>query len=664
MQSDEITSSTDVQAISPDLQNEFTSLYSDLQVYFDEEAPSTSQAQIIPPSEDNPMEVTTDTLDQPESNNMVIENPNQKKRGSRLYKNSKREANKKLRMKGMPYKAYKKHDTQDASSKKKWKLVDRPARKYKSFCRQHPSEKDKTKLCSTFTDEECLRIRNSYTKCADLGARKTLLLSMIKVTDCKRTKESTRNEEIGNKNRRTKTVKYYLKKDSVSIQVCKLMFASAFGITEDELRGVVDKAPIDKLLPDLDIKPRSRGGGRRAEDKQDDDTLMLESFFEHIPKLPSHYCRKKTKKLYLNESFKTKIQLYTAYKQYCEEKNHSPFSSSKFFTYFEQQNMSIFTPKKDRCTRCYEYETGNSEWTEEDFHNHLKYKDEALQEKENDKKNTSDTTMVVTTDCEAVLSSPMNNSNKMYFRTKLNIHNQSYFDLKSHEGHCYLWNESDGGLDDSNFTSVHIMHLKEALANKENVDKLIIYADNCSPQNKNATLSSALLKLAVENQVEITQKFLAVGHTHMECDSMHMKIEQKLKKAKINIPSDYEDIITTARQKPSAYKVKTLNWKDFLDFEATSSIKSIRPGKKVGDECVKDLSKIRYTTDGKIYLKTPKMDDWMDNPQRGYQVSKENPTNLYTEPKKISRKKFQDLMELKTTINQIYWTYYEELPHH
>jgi hypothetical protein len=68
---------------------------------------------------------------------------------------------------------------------------------------------------------------------------------------------------------------------------------------------------------------------------------------------------------------------------------------------------------------------------------------------------------------------------------------------------------------------------------------IILYSDGCSYQNRNVNLSNALAAFAVENSIEIQQKFLVVGHTQMECDSVHAKIENKCRNKEIYIPYDY-----------------------------------------------------------------------------------------------------------------------------
>lgn len=45
---------------------------------------------------------------------------------------------------------------------------------------------------------------------------------------------------------------------------------------------------------------------------------------------------------------------------------------------------------------------------------------------------------------------------------------------------------------------------------------ITIYTDGCTNQNRNQFVSNALLHFAVQNQVEVTQKYLVQGHTRME----------------------------------------------------------------------------------------------------------------------------------------------------
>ena len=90
---------------------------------------------------------------------------------------------------------------------------------------------------------------------------------------------------------------------------------------------------------------------------------------------------------------------------------------------------------------------------------------------------------------------------------------------------------------------------------------------------------------------------MEVGHTHMEVDSIHSAIEHQIKKRNINIPLDYIDVVKSARLKPRPYKVKNddlLDYHFFKNYEKSSTVRNIRPGRMVGDPCVTDIHQIRY----------------------------------------------------------------------
>ena len=62
-------------------------------------------------------------------------------------------------------------------------------------------------------------------------------------------------------------------------------------------------------------------------------------------------------------------------------------------------------------------------------------------------------------------------------------------------------------------------------------------------------ISRALANLAYEHGITIYHKYLEVGHTHMDCDSVHWNIERAKKNTMlINLPKDYIEIIENARK--------------------------------------------------------------------------------------------------------------------
>ncbi|CAG4934391.1 unnamed protein product [Parnassius apollo] len=116
--------------------------------------------------------------------------------------------------------------------------------------------------------------------------------------------------------------------------------------------------------------------------------------------------------------------------------------------------------------------------------------------------------------------------------------------MKNKETVYYIWHEGNGGLESDVFATNLSKHLKHDI-DKFKPTKIIPWNDGCGYQNRCLTLANALLNLAIENNVIIEQKYLEVGQTPMEVDSIHSVIKNKLRgrKRDIFVPPDYVSII-------------------------------------------------------------------------------------------------------------------------
>lgn len=366
--------------------------------------------------------------------------------------------------------------------------------------------------------------------------------------------------------------------------------------------------------------------------------------------------------MYLEPTFKTKAGVYSLYKEnWCAEQQINPLSSATFSNVFEDLNLGLFKTKKDECDICVGYRTKNIE--ENIYREHIIKKDGAREAKTEDK---SSTNRVFTMDMQSVLLCPKSNVSALYYRTKLIVHNFTIFDLHSKDGYCYLWHEGEGELSANCFSSIICDFLTNTVIPQlEPAQQIILYSDGCSAQNRNCTLSNALLNLAMEKQVCIIQKYLEKGHTQMECDSMHSSIERKLKNRTINVPADYVSLCKLARKNPKPYFVKYLDHTFFKDYSKVNLIKSIRPGYKVGDPTVNNLRALKYNSDGKIEFKIKHSDEYQPMPTRLKSTTSAAVTiaSLYKEPLKIKKEKFEHLMFLKTSIEKDYHAFYDNLRH-
>lgn len=166
-------------------------------------------------------------------------------------------------------------------------------------------------------------------------------------------------------------------------------------------------------------------------------------------------------------------------------------------------------------------ESGRIRFTPEKCSSHR-----AAKEKELDVKAAkSGLIVLLCMDKEAVVLCPKCKASALYYKSKLQLHNFTIYNILSHDSTNYIWDETEGDLQSSSFTSIVIHHLQKIIASSPL--PITIYSDGCGYQNRNVVLANALRLLAMKHSRNITQKFLEVGHTHMECDSTHACIERK-----------------------------------------------------------------------------------------------------------------------------------------
>ena len=300
-----------------------------------------------------------------------------------------------------------------------------------------------------------------------------------------------------------------------------------------------------------------------------------------------------------------------------------------------------------------------------DFQKHQDLKNKGLALKQVDKDSADASTFVITADTEALLTSPNNDANIMFFRSKLNLHNFTFYDLKTREVMNYLWTEINGDIESSNFTSCYIDYLTGVLNLHPDTTTIIIWSDGCTYQNRCNILSSALLTFAVRQNVTIFHKYLEVGHTHMECDSVHANIERAVKHARIHLPTDYINLIESARKvKPGKYGVKYVEFSFFKDYRLVCDIKSVKPTKGVGAPYVVNIRQFRYKPDGQIDINLTYSDaNWGALPHN-ITLRYIDAPQLYTTPVKISYAKYNHLQEIKMTIPKEFHHFYDNIDHH
>lgn len=552
------------------------------------------------------------------------------------------------RRKGEKYVGLKKQDDG------KYKLVnERRERKLQTRCNCKNVRHFK---CLRITENDRQRIFNNFWKGIDSWeAKKAVIASLVDTSEPDFRRATTDSENT----RKNITFKYYIKIGEEKLRVCKKMFINTFDLGERSVQSWAMKPPLDRPLDDLQILRENIPETHNSEKRR-----QVKTFLESLPKMESHYCRANTSKKYLEPMWESKYQLFREYARICKEDKVQPASTTLFHCVFKAMNIGFFLPKKDQCETCIKYKLGKV--SDENYHNHQMRKVESREEKERDKKRAEESNEIVVfaVDVQKVLTCPNIKASSAYYKTKLKVHNWSVYNLASSDGTCYVWHEGNGDLDSNVFASMLVKFLSKELENNLQVKEIVIWSDGCIYQNRCENVANALLHFSLAKNVTVYQKYLEVGHTQMEVDSMHSMIEKKIKKQEHFVPADYVRAIREARINPRPYVVVSLTYRDFTSY-SDGYYRSIRPGSKKGDPCVTDLRCLQFKTDGHIMYKLNFHDDFQELPRRPRPVKDvyNSLKPLYSKPLAIQERKFKDLQELKLSLEEDYHPFYNNLLH-
>nr|CAH7713531.1 unnamed protein product [Callosobruchus chinensis]CAH7717261.1 unnamed protein product [Callosobruchus chinensis] len=514
-------------------------------------------------------------------------------------------------------------------------------------CTSQKCKQSKVFKCKLFTEKERSDMFKKFWEDLNWDMKRTYISSLVDVIPAKRKIQSSRRND---------TLVYSLKKGTEKMRVCKRMFLSTLGVGEWTVREYSSKQ-FGMTIAQEDMSMQNR---KRCSTKGQKEAMKM--FLNDLPKMPSHYCRSSTARLYLEPVFQSKMDVYREYEKYCGTKSQKPFSEKIFFKTLEKENIKLYRPRKDQCDTCIAHTLGNID--DKTINLHQRRKDLARSSKENDKKlciESNGKILVITVDVQGVMLCPMLKASAIYYKTKLTVHNYTIYNLFNKDVMCYLWDESQGGLEASNFATMLTDYLTRYITEVPGTEEVIIYSDGCGYQNKNCVLSNALLKFSADKKIPIFQKFFEKGRSQMEVDSVHSTIERKLKNRNIYLPTDYIAVCREARLK-HPYQVKYMSYDEFMDFTKIRYYSSIRPGYKAGDPKVTDIHCLMYLPSSEIKYKIDYTDEWSEfskKPKLGcYEI-----TRSYKTQPKIKAEKYNHLQVLKAVIDKQFWSFYDSLSH-
>ena len=139
----------------------------------------------------------------------------------------------------------------------------------------------------------------------DWDLRKLFIASMVDETEINRKRKTKSSDE--KQPRKQCTFQYYLKKGDDTLQVCKTVFLSTLCIGEWSLRNWMKHAQ-DGMVRTRKDQPLPQMNSSSGELREDIRKLLAD-----LPKLPSHYCRTSSSKLYLEPCFQSISEVYRVF---------------------------------------------------------------------------------------------------------------------------------------------------------------------------------------------------------------------------------------------------------------------------------------------------------------------------------------------------------------
>lgn len=471
---------------------------------------------------------------------------------------------------------------------------------------------------------------------------------------------------------------YNFLKDGIMVRVCKQFFCATLCISH---------GPIDTVFKNLNssglFDKSDRRGKKLPKNKTSPDmTNFVKTHIDKFPRMESHYCRKSSKRQYL-ESNLSITKMYHLYKNECIESQQPYVSAITYRRIFSTSyNLSFFKPKKDQCLTCVKYansDNSRKKSLEEEYKGHLLRRDNAFQSKAADKEraSTDNEFISATFDLQSVLQIPSGDVSQLYYTRKLNAYNATIYEsAPPNNAHCFCWTEIHGLRGSCEIATVLLLYLQNLPRTTKRVS---LFSDTCAGQNRNQFVSCMFLYAVrtIDNLEMVEHKFMEKGHSYMEVDSMHSAIESAKKHVSVYSMQDWLNIFHIARSnrlrnkmcKP--YNIKQLKYSDFIDFKklAKDMIKNRYKDETGAKVNWLKIKRLRYEK-AKPFQIQYSYDFYSDYKAinilgRGRpQIEIPSLKSLYNSKIPISTAKKKDLMNLCRTevIPEEYHGWYRELP--
>lgn len=528
--------------------------------------------------------------------------------------------------------------------------------------------RSKHQCCSKIPETTRLKINTEFRNLKSVQQQREFFVKHVK-------KEAPNRKTVPGESRKSYTKKYFLTVNFEQIKVCREFFLTTLGISEGIVRGALRKLSSTGIL-----ESEKRGGNKKPEVTEEDSAIIKHHILS-FPAVESHYCRKDSEFRYLDSNL-TIRKMYRLYVNQCLEENKKNLKFESYRKIFKTYKLKFHVPKKDSCKTCvvYKEKTENEKVeSRNEYEKHLNRKEAARTRRNEDKAaaiENKDTTLSFNFDLQAVLQTPKGAAGPFFYVRKLAVYNFTIYNLGNSDADCFLWDETEGKRGSCEISSC----LFKYLMGKTGIKHVRMMSDSCGGQQKNFNFSLMCLKAVNSHPTLeiIDHVYFEPGHSQMECDSIHSKIEQKSKNVPVYTPDGWAQLIRAARINPRPFNVTTLLCDDFLNFNA-SQCQIVFLKKNIGAKTQEELDVVkepkfkdcvwfqyRKSETSKVFAKLDYNDtDFFElnvKAKRG-RVNRAS-VAAYKTRISVSSPKKRDLLQLcsQSLIPRVYHSFFEKLP--
>ena len=300
--------------------------------------------------------------------------------------------------------------------------------KYKPKCNSSYC-KARGLACKHFTEEQRTSIRNAYFSVGSLQAQREWVARHIV------------SEPLKDSTRKKRNTQFYLPKGEDTVpsacRVCKVMFLSTVGISDRQVRTVINK------LGSCNTLAQEQRGGRQMKQKDKQLREEVQAHIDIFPKTESHYCRSSTSFQYLASD----LNVNKMYDLYIAENPKPKASRTLYGRLLHDMKLKFHKPKKHLCGICETYRMGNEQEKDKinaEYMRHINEKNKVRELKTEKKKQAllnPQTYQSSVYDLQQVIYLPRSGRGTLFYKRRLSCYDFTIYELGTREGLCFLHHE-------------------------------------------------------------------------------------------------------------------------------------------------------------------------------------------------------------------------------